>query len=282
MKSTMDCYQLHNGVLIPCIGLGTYDIPNTDAGAEHIKDAIETGYRLVDTAAGYGNEEAVGKAVEKANVAREDVFVVSKLPNEMHEYDNAMKSFEQSMERLNLSYLDLFLIHWPNPIQHRSRWKETVVSTWRAFEELLESGRVRAIGVSNFLPHHMDVLEHARFVPMINQIRLCPGDTDEKTITYCRLHNIQLMAYSPLGSGQIFEVESMKQLRDKYRKTISQICLRWQLQMGFLPVPRTNNPARLSENIDVFDFELADEDMKTITGLTGCCGYAPNPDDVSF
>lgn len=283
MKSLTDCYQLHNGVEIPCIGFGTWQTPNGEIAVSSVKKAILLGYRHIDTAANYGNEESVGVALKQSGIARKNIFITSKLRNPDHGYENTMAAFERTMKNLDTDYIDLYLIHWPNPIMYRDSWQQTNAGTWKAFEELYAAGRIRSIGISNFLPHHIDeLMKTATVAPMVNQIRLCPGDTQDESAAYCKAHNIILEAYSPLGTGKIFEVPEIQALAEKYGKTIAQICIRWSLQMGFLHLPKSVTEARIKENADVFDFELSVRDMQIISGLKGCCGYSQDPDATSF
>jgi diketogulonate reductase-like aldo/keto reductase len=278
-----DCYTLSNGVQIPCIGFGTWKTPSGEVAVESVKAAIAAGYRHIDTAAAYQNEESVGQGILESGVAREDIFVTSKLPNPSHGYEETMAAFEQTMKDLQLDYLDLYLIHWPNPIKTRDHWQEANAGTWRAFEELYQAGRIRAIGVSNFLPHHIDeLMRTAKVAPMVNQIRLCPGETQETVAAYCREHDILLEAYSPLGTGLIFEVPEMREIAARYNRSIAQVCIRWSLQMGYLPLPKSVTPSRIAENGQVFDFTLSEEDMKTIAGLKDCCGPTRDPDTTTF
>ncbi len=282
MKSLSDCYQLNNGVQIPCVGFGTWQTPNGETAVSSVKEAIERGYRHIDTAAGYDNEEGVGIGVKKSGVPRKELFITSKLTNTDHGYDATMKGFALTMKKLDMDYLDLYLIHWPNPLPFRSNWKEANAGSWKAFEELYEAGKIRAIGISNFLPHHTDaLLETAKVPPMVNQIRLCPGETQPKVSDYCRAHNILLEAYSPLGTGLVFDIPEMKALSEKYGKSIAQICLRWSLQMGYLPLPKSVTPSRIKENGDIFDFELSAADVETISSVKDA-GETKDPDTVSF
>lgn len=283
MKNLTDSYVLQNGIHIPCIGFGTWQTPDGDTAVSAVKDALELGYRHIDTAAGYGNEGSVGIAIKESGIPREEIFVTSKLNNPDHGYNNTMKAFERTLKNLDLDYLDLYLIHWPNPLMYRDHWQEANAGSWKAFEELYESGRIRSIGISNFLPHHMEeLLNTANIPPMVNQIRLCPGDTQVEVVDYCKTHNILLEAYSPLGTGLIFEVPQMQEIAEKYDKSIAQICIRWSLQMGFLPLPKSVTKSRIRENAEVFSFIISEEDMKTITNLKGCCGYSKDPDKVAF
>jgi len=282
MKSFKDTFTLYNGVEIPCLGLGTYQSKDAVAAAA-VKSAMEIGYRLIDTAAAYGNERGVGQGMRICGVPREEIFVTSKLRNAAHGYKATLEAFDMTLERLGLRYLDLYLIHWPNPIQYRSTWQEATVGTWKAFEELYKAGRIRAIGVSNFMPHHIELLkERCEIKPMVNQLRLCPGVTQKEVVDYCNANEIQVEAYSPFGTGAIFSVPEMQALAAKYGKSVGQICLRWSLQMGWIPLPKSANPARVKENTEVFDFELEPADVEFIANLKGVCGEAPIPDEIRF
>lgn len=282
MKSLKDTFQLHNGVEIPCVGLGTWQSPDETA-KNAVLSALSLGYRLIDTAAAYGNERGVGAAIAASGLKREEIFVTTKLRNAAHGYQATMEAFDGSMERLGLEYLDLYLIHWPNPVQFRTHWEESTAGTWAAFEELYKAGKIRAIGVSNFMPHHIETLmKTAAVKPMVNQLKLCPGITQSETVSYCKAHGILAEAYSPFGTGAAFHNAEMQKLAEKYGRSIGQICLRWSLQMGFLPLPKSANPMRIKENGEIFDFELTDSDMNIIAGLAGSCGEAPDPDNILF
>lgn len=279
----MEFYTLSNNVKIPVIGFGTWQTPNDDTGVNAVLSALKAGYRHIDTAQGYGNESAVGKAVKLSGIPRGDIFITSKLTNSMHGYDNTMTSFEKTLRDLGTDYVDMFLIHWPNPLQYRETWQQTNAETWKAFEELYEAGKIRAIGISNFRRHHIDeLMKTAKIPPAVNQIRLCPGDTQDDLVAYCKERDILLEAYSPLGTGKIFSVPQMRETAEKYGKSIAQICIRWSLQNGFLPLPKSVNSDRITENLDVFGFELSDEDMKMIAGLTGCVGFSNDPDKTNW
>ncbi len=283
MHSQKDTYALANGVQIPCLGFGTWQTPDGETAVSAVRCAIDAGYTHIDTAQAYGNEASVGRAIRESGVPRKDLFITTKLWNTNHTYELAMRTFEESMDRLGLEYLDLFLIHWPNPLPFRDRWQQANAESWRAMEELLEAGRVRAIGVSNFLPHHLKALEAtARIAPMVNQIRLCPGDTQDETVEYSRQCGMVIEAYSPLGTGRIFGVPEMQELAKKYNRSIAQICVRWSLQRGYLPLPKSVTPARIRENLAVFDFELSCEDVQRIADLKGCVGYHNDPDTRTF
>ena len=283
MNSQKDTYRLANGVEIPCLGFGTWQTPDGATAVESVRCAIDAGYTHIDTAQAYGNEASVGKAIRLSGVPRKDLFITTKLWNTNHSYDLTLRSFDESMDRLGLDYLDLFLIHWPNPIAFRDRWQEANAESWKAMEELVEAGRIRAIGISNFFPRHIEaLLKTAKIAPQVNQMRLCPGDPQDDVVAYCREHQMTVEAYSPLGTGRIFDVPEMQALAAKYGRSIAQICIRWSLQMGFLPLPKSVTPSRIRENLQVFDFELSEEDVKLIAGLKGCVGFASDPDTRTF
>lgn len=283
MKALTDCYKLYNGVEIPCIGFGTWQVEKGGIAVASVRSALEAGYRHIDTAQGYGNEESVGLAVKKSGIDRKQIFITSKLNNSEHGYERTLAAFEGTLKKLGTDYLDLFLIHWPNPAAFRSSWQQANAGSWRAFEELYGDGRIRAIGVSNFHPHHIDALmKTAKMMPMVNQIRLCPGDTQDEVVSFCRERNILLEAYSPLGTGKIFRVPEMKMLAEKYGKSVAQICVRWSLQRGYLPLIKSVTPARIKENAQVFDFMLEEKHVEMIAGLKGCVGYSANPDTITW
>lgn len=283
MNSLRDCYTLNNGVKIPCIGFGTWEAADGDTCVNAVREALAAGYRHIDTAERYENEASVGRAIAQSGIPRDELFITTKLQNTAHGYDATLAAFNASMEKLRLHVLDLYLIHWPNPLMFRDRWQQANADSWRAMEELLAAGRVRAIGVSNFMPRHLDaLLQTAKVIPAVNQIHLCPGDTQDDVTACCRRHNILPEAYSPLGRGAILDVPALQALAAKYNKTIPQLCLRWSLQMGFLPLPKSVTPARIRANADVFGFQLTPDDMQTIRALPPCCGTQRDPDTITF
>ncbi len=283
MKKPTDTYKLYNGVEIPCIGFGTWQTPDGEVAVSSVRCAIEVGYRHIDTAQVYGNEESVGRGIRESGVSREELFITTKLWNTNHTYDRTMSTFEESMKKLGLDYLDLFLIHWPNPAGFRDRWQSANAESWKAMEELYKAGRIRAIGISNFRPHHIDeLLKTAEIAPMVNQIRLCPGDTQDAVVDYCREHDMLLEAYSPLGVGRVFDVPEVQAMAVKYGRSIAQVCIRWSLQRGYLPLPKSVTPSRMAENLKVFDFELDPQDVQMIADLKGCVGFAADPDQITF
>lgn len=270
-----ETYQLHNGVEIPKIGFGTWKITDPETGVQSIKDAIAAGYRLIDTAEAYGNEELVGKAIKECGLKREELFITSKASPVYLGYKNIMWIFEQTLEKLDVDYLDLYLIHWPGiPGQEGLN-----AETWKAYEELYRQGKVRAIGVSNFWKRSLaELLKTVEIVPMVNQIELHPGFPQTETVDLCRENNILVEAYSPLGSGKIFEQLEMIEFAEKYNKTVAQICLRWLVQQNIVPLPKSTTTERIVSNLQVFDFELSREDMEKIDRMEimGCIGDVPD------
>lgn len=277
MKTLKDGFILHNGIKIPCIGYGTWLTTNEQA-SDAVKTAIELGYRHIDTAAKYENEEGVGNGILASGIDRKELFVTSKVWNDNRGYDKTMASFEKTLADLKLDYLDLFLIHWPaSPLQYDD-YNAVNRSTWKAMVELYKAGKIRAIGVSNFLPHHLDALVESEVVPMVNQIEFHPGQMQTETLEYCRRHNILVEAWGPLGRGKMLGNPTLVSIAQKYNKTVAQLCIRWCLQNGTLPLPKSVTPARISENADVFDFVISDEDMTTINAMEYFAGSGHNPD----
>ena len=276
-------FILNNGVSIPSIGYGTWQIENGPAAVQAVADAISIGYRHIDTAACYGNEKSVGEAIAHSGVARSELFVTSKVWNTERGYDNTLRAFERSMSDLAMSYLDLYLIHWPASAHRFSDWQHINAETWRAMEELLSSGRVRAIGVSNFLPHHLDaLLSTAQVVPAVNQIEFHPGFTQRACVTYCRERGILVEAWSPLGCGRILEHDILRRLAERHGCTPAQICLRWALQQGILPLPKSASPERMRSNLELPDFELSAQDMQELEAMDGCGASGLHPDAIDF
>lgn len=266
--------ELINEVKIPAIGIGTYKTGSDEETAKAIKFALEAGYRHIDAAAFYGNEAGVGKGIKESGIKREEMFLVTKLWNDDHGYDKTMEAFNKSLERLQVEYLDLYLIHWPTKLN---------AEIWKAFEELYESGKVRAIGVCNFKSGHLEELkESAKIMPMVNQIEVHPFNTREKLREYCRANNIQVVAWSPISRGRVLSNELLIRLSEKYSKTITQIVLKWHIQKCVIPIPKSSNEIRIKENFEVFDFEIAKEDMELIDSLNEDKSVTAGPDNTTF
>lgn len=268
-------FELHNGVQMPYFGLGVYLSKDGSEVINAVKEALNHGYRHIDTAAIYNNEEGVGKGVQESNVDRKDIFLVSKVWNTDQGYDATLKAFDASLERLGTDYLDLYLIHWPKG--------ELSKETWKALEKLYKEKRVRAIGVSNFLQHHLeDLLTSAEIVPMVNQMEFHPYLVQQDLIDFCKSKEIQYEAWSPLMQGNIFDLDIMKNLASKYNKTIAQVVLRWDLQKGVVTIPKSSKKERIIANSDLFDFELSEEDVQLLDGLDNGKRFGPDPDNFDF
>ncbi len=266
---------LHNGVKMPYLGLGVYQSGIGGEVEKAIQWAINAGYRHIDTAAAYQNETGVGVAVANAPVAREELFIVSKVWNTDQGYDNTLKAFEASLKRLQMEYLDLYLVHWPVS----GKYKET----WAAMEQLYAEKRVRAIGVCNFLQHHLlDLLETATVVPMVNQMEFHPYLVQQELLDFCKANAIQYEAWSPLMQGMVFKLESLRELATRYGKSIAQVVLRWDLQKGVITIPKSVHKDRIEENANLFDFELLPEDMAFLDALDRGKRFGPDPDNFDF
>lgn len=282
MKSLKDSYKLHNGVLIPCVGFGTYLTPEGQVAYESVRTALDAGYRHIDTASIYGNEESIGRAVRESGIPREEIFVTTKLWNSDQGYVSTLKAFEKSMKRLGLDYLDLYLIHWPRIKGHENDWVEYNRRTWSAMTELYNDGRIRAIGVSNFLPHHIEsLMQVAETMPMVNQIELHPGLPRHEVTAYCRDNGIVVESWGPMSRGKLLDTGLLDDIAARYGKTPAQVCLRWHLQMGFLPLPKSVTPSRIEENALLFDFELSPQDMEFISSISVETGTGMDPDKVA-
>lgn len=260
---------------MPWFGLGVFKVENGSEATESVKAAIKNGYRSIDTAAVYKNEEGVGIGIKESGVAREELFITSKVWNEDQGYDTTLAAFEKSLERLQLDYLDLYLIHWPG--------KDKYKDTWRALEKLYKDGKIRAIGVSNFQVHHLEeLLKDAEIKPMVNQVEFHPRLTQKELRDYCKKQGIQLEAWSPLMQGQLLDNDVLTQIAEKYNKSVAQVILRWDLQHEVVTIPKSIKEHRIIENADIFDFELSQEDMDKIDALNQDERVGPNPDELLF
>lgn len=283
MKQFSDSIILSNGVSIPGMGFGTWRLPDAPSTVEVILDAIDIGFRHIDTAAFYQNERSVGEAVRRAKAARSELFVTTKLWNDSHGYDTSLCAFDASLSRLGLDYVDLYLIHWPIPKVERDHYPNNIRETWRALEEIYASGRARAIGVSNFLPHHLDaLLQSAKITPMVNQIECHPGYLQAEVVAYCRAHHIAVEAWSPLGAGRILELPILVSLAAKYQKSPAQICLRWLAQKDIIALPKSKSRKRTLSNTQIFDFCLEPEDAARLDALSVAGWSGEDPDHIDF
>ncbi|MBT8282832.1 MAG: aldo/keto reductase [Muriicola sp.] len=268
-------FTLHNGVKMPYFGLGVFLSKEGEEVTNAVKWALKAGYRHIDTASVYKNEEGVGIGIRESGIPREEIFLVSKVWNSDQGYDATMQAFEDSLKRLNTDYLDLYLVHWPV----RGKFKDT----WKALEELYRQKRVRAIGVSNFLRHHLeDLLKEASIVPMVNQMEFHPYLVQQDLLNYCRDKGIQYEAWSPLMQGRIFSIDKFKEIADKYDKSVAQIVLRWDLQKGVVTIPKSVKKDRIVSNAEVFDFELSDKDMDILNNLDKKKRFGPHPRAFDF
>lgn len=266
---------LNNGVKMPYLGLGVYQCDNEREVVNAIHYALEAGYRHIDTASFYGNEEGVGRAIRSAAIAREEIFVVTKVWNSDQGYDPTIRAFEASLKRLNLDYLDLYFVHW--------NVKDKSIDTWRALEMLYRKGLIRAIGVCNFLQPHLErLLAETEIVPAVNQMEFHPRLVQQELIDFCKSKTIQYEAWSPLMRKGIFEIEELHLLSEKYQKTVPQIVLRWDLQKGVVTIPKSSNQERISSNANIFDFEITAEDMTLMDGLDRHQRIGPDPNHVNF
>lgn len=277
----MKTRQLTNGVKMPILGFGTFKIEEQRIATQSVYEAIEVGYRHIDCASVYGNEVAVGSGIKKAMddfaVSREELFIVSKVWNSDQGYEQTVAAFEKTCADLGLDYLDLYLIHWP------AKEIELTQGTWKALEMLYRSGKVRAIGVCNFMKHHLiELMQFAEIKPMVNQVELHPQFPEKYLRAYCEQHQIVVTAWGPLMQGHVFESEIMKEIAKKHQKSISQITLRWHIQQGIVAIPKSIKKERMQDNIALFDFELDLDDMQHIEKINNGRRLGPDPDERTF
>lgn len=278
MQSIYDTYRLNNGVRIPCVGFGTFKAADGKS-TEVLKTAIEAGYRYFDTASFYDTEESLGEAIKEKKILREELFIASKAWKTEMGYANVKKAFEQSLEKLQMDYLDLYLIHWPIPEEGYEDWKQLDIDTWKAMEELYHEGKVKAIGVSNFLPHHLEnLLENCDVKPAVNQIEFHPGYTQEMTVNYCQERDILVQAWSPIGRSVLLNNPMLIEIAGHYQVSVAQLCIRYALQRSVVPLPKSSAMERMRQNQDVFNFEISTEDMYRLGTFaqTGWSGLHPD------
>lgn len=283
MKNIHDCYTLSNGIRIPCIAFGTYKAAQED-NVKTIQLAIEAGYRYFDTASFYDTERVLGEAIKQSGIPREEFFVVSKVWKTEMGYANTKRAFKQSLECLQMEYLDGYLIHWPKPYPEAEDWKELDRETWRAMEELYLEGKIRTIGLSNFLPQHIEpLLQKCQIQPMMNQLEIHPGYSKTAAVQYCKEKGMILQAWSPIGRGRVLQDELIVELAKKYGVTPARICLRYLVQNGIIPLPKSSSLERMKENQNVFSFALSKEDMYRLETMpqTGWSGEYPDRERIT-
>lgn len=266
---------LHNGVKMPQFGLGVYKVEKGAVVFNTVKTALNDGYRSIDTAAFYDNEEGVGEAIKESGIPREEIFVTTKVWNSDHGYEETLKAFELSRKKLDLDYIDLYLIHWPV--------KGKYLETWKAMEKLYQDGKVRAIGVSNFHIHHLqDLMAHSNEKPVVNQVELHPLLNQTELRKFCKENNIAVESWSPLARGAVLDDSVLRSIAEKYGKTPAQVVIRWHLQNDLIVIPKSITPARIKENADVFDFELTNDEIHRIDGLNQNKRLGSDPDNFNF
>jgi methylglyoxal/glyoxal reductase len=274
-NSLQDTTTLHNGVKMPWFGLGVFKVKEGSEVVDSVMAAIKNGYKSIDTAAVYQNEEGVGQAIKEAGVPREELFITTKVWNADQGYESTLKAFETSLEKLGLEYLDLYLIHWPVANKYKD--------TWKALEKLYKDGRVRAIGVSNFHIHHLkDLMTDAEIKPMVNQVEYHPHLAQTELLEFCKAEGIQMEAWSPLKQGELLSEPTIVEIAEKHGKSPAQVILRWDLQNGVVTIPKSIKEHRIVENADVFNFELSAEDMNRLNGLNKDERVGPDPDNFDF
>ena len=284
MESIYDCFKLNNDMKIPCVGFGTYKAAEGN-NLEILKTAIEAGYRYFDTASFYQTEDFVGQAIRESNLPREDFFLVSKMWKDEMGYQQTKDALEKSLKRLGTDYLDIYLIHWPRPSDLNAEWRDLDVETWKALEDLYKSKKVRAIGVSNFLPHHLNnLLERTSITPMVNQLEFHPGYMQKAAVDFCKQMGIQVEAWSPIGRARVLKEPLLIELAEKYQVSVAQICIRFALQCGVLPLPKSSSGERMHQNLDVFGFDIEENDMYQLMTLPqiGWSGEHPDRERVRF
>ncbi|MED0688224.1 aldo/keto reductase [Anoxybacillus ayderensis] len=276
MKSLQDAATLHNGVRMPWLGLGVYKVQEGDEVIRSVRTALEVGYRHIDTAAFYENEEGVGQAIRESGIRREEVFVTTKVWNSDQGYESTLKAFHTSLKKLGFDYIDLYLVHWPV--------KEKYKETYKALEKLYKDGFVRAIGVSNFQIHHLEhILADCEIKPMVNQVEFHPRLTQKELLAFCKQHQIQLEAWSPLmRGGELLNEPTLVDIAQKYNKTPAQVILRWDLQHEVVTIPKSVTPQRIAQNANIFDFTLTKEEMDAIDALNENRRIGPDPDNFDF
>lgn len=278
MNSINDCYTLENGMKIPVLGFGTYNAKGGD-NLEIIRTAIKAGYRYFDTASIYETERALGQAIKESGIPREEFFIATKAWIDERGYEETKQAMDRSLERLQMDYVDLYLIHWPKSSFKEANWREKDIQTWRAMEEMCEAGKTRGLGLSNFLPNHLDIiLEQAKIKPQVDQLEIHPGYSQEAAAAYGQSKGLRMQAWSPLGRGRMLDNEMILMFAKKYGKTPAQICLRFLIQKGIIPLVKSSTMERMKQNMDVFDFEISKEDIQIISCMPQTTGCGQHPE----
>lgn len=273
---------LYNGILMPEIGFGTWKAPTGKVTVEAVKAAIECGYTHIDCAAIYGNEKEVGLGIKESNVDRKNLFITSKLWNDVRGYQETIDAFNKTLDDLQLDYLDLYLIHWPRPVKYHDNYIEKNIESWKAMEDLYKQGKIKAIGVSNFKVHHMEeIMENCEIKPMVNQIEFHPSCLEKEIRDFCKKENIIVTGYSPLANGKVFECKELVEFSEKYGVSIAQLCIRYALQHNVIPLVKSVTKERIKANLNV-NFVISDEDMEKIDKITTCGGSYKDSDNISF
>ena len=273
---------LYDGILMPEIGFGTWKAPTGEVTVEAVKAAIECGYTHIDCAAIYGNEKEVGLGIKESNVDRKNLFITSKLWNDVRGYQETIDAFNQTLSDLQLDYLDLYLIHWPRPVKYHDNYIEKNIESWKAMEDLYKQGKIKAIGVSNFKVHHMEeIMKNCEIKPMVNQIEFHPSCLEKEIRDFCKKENIVVTGYSPLANGKVFECKELVEFSEKYGVSIAQLCIRYALQHDVIPLVKSVTKERIKANLNV-NFVISDEDMEKIDKITTCGGSYKDSDNISF
>ena len=274
-----DGYLLSNGVKIPCVGYGTWQTPAGDVARDSVVEALQCGYRHIDTATAYGNEASVGEGLRLSGVKREEIFLTTKQWTDVRGYEKTVEAGEKALKALGTDYIDLYLVHWPAVQKYSAQWQELNAATWKGFEKLYKDGKVRAIGVSNFLPEHLAALkQQCEIPPMVDQVEFHPGYIQKDVLDYCNQNNIRMEAWSPLGSGRMLANPLLNEIGAAHGKSAAQVCVRYAIELGVVPLPKSVHAERLAANADVFDFSLTAEELAALNAMpeTGYSGYNPN------
>ena len=279
MLNLAEGYLLSNGVKIPCVGYGTWQTPAGDVARDSVVAALQCGYRHIDTATAYGNEASVGEGLRLSGVKREEIFLTTKQWTDVRGYEKTVEAGEKALKALGTDYIDLYLVHWPAVQKYSAQWQELNASTWKGFEKLYKDGKVRAIGVSNFLPEHLAALtRQCEIPPMVDQVEFHPGYIQKNVLDYCNENNIRMEAWSPLGSGRMLANPLLNEIGAAHGKSAAQVCVRYAIELGVVPLPKSVHAERLAANADVFDFSLTTGELAALNAMpeTGYSGYNPN------